>query len=97
MAATVLTRVTERPLSEIFMALAFHNLHFEPFSKGVIHTRDIAKGLELARRIETGICHINGPTVADEPQMPFGGVKDSGYGHDSVLEYTREKAAIIQI
>jgi benzaldehyde dehydrogenase (NAD) len=45
-----------------------------------IHTRDIAKGLELARRIESGICHINGPTVADEPQMPFGGVKASGYG-----------------
>jgi len=45
-----------------------------------IHTRDIAKGLELARRVESGICHINGPTVADEPQMPFGGVKASGYG-----------------
>ncbi len=45
-----------------------------------LHTRDIAKGLELAKRIETGICHINGPTVADEPQMPFGGVKASGYG-----------------
>jgi benzaldehyde dehydrogenase (NAD) len=45
-----------------------------------IHTRDIAKGIELAKRIETGICHINGPTVADEPQMPFGGVKASGYG-----------------
>ncbi len=45
-----------------------------------IHTSDIAKGLELAKRIETGICHINGPTVADEPQMPFGGVKASGYG-----------------
>ena len=45
-----------------------------------LHTKDIAKGIELARRIETGICHINGPTVADEPQMPFGGVKASGYG-----------------
>jgi benzaldehyde dehydrogenase (NAD) len=45
-----------------------------------LHTRDIAKGIELAKRIETGICHINGPTVADEPQMPFGGVKASGYG-----------------
>ncbi len=34
----------------------------------------------VARRIEAGICHINGPTVHDEAQMPFGGVKDSGYG-----------------
>jgi hypothetical protein len=34
----------------------------------------------VARRIDTGICHINGPTVHDEAQMPFGGVKASGYG-----------------
>jgi acyl-CoA reductase-like NAD-dependent aldehyde dehydrogenase len=45
-----------------------------------IFTRDIARGLELARQIESGICHINGPTVHDEAQMPFGGVKASGYG-----------------
>ena len=42
--------------------------------------RDIMRALAVAKRIETGICHINGPTVADEPQMPFGGVKGSGYG-----------------
>ena len=42
--------------------------------------RDIRRAMEVARRIETGICHINGPTVADEAQMPFGGVKGSGYG-----------------
>ena len=34
----------------------------------------------VAKRIDSGICHINGPTVADEAQMPFGGVKGSGYG-----------------
>jgi benzaldehyde dehydrogenase (NAD) len=45
-----------------------------------IFTRDIARGLELAKRIDSGICHINGPTVADEAQMPFGGVKNSGFG-----------------
>jgi benzaldehyde dehydrogenase (NAD) len=45
-----------------------------------IFTRDIARGLELAKRIESGICHINGPTVQDEAQMPFGGVKASGHG-----------------
>jgi acyl-CoA reductase-like NAD-dependent aldehyde dehydrogenase len=42
--------------------------------------RDIKRAMEVARRIESGICHINGPTVADEAQMPFGGVKASGYG-----------------
>ena len=36
--------------------------------------------LQVAKRIESGICHINGPTVHDEAQMPFGGVKASGYG-----------------
>jgi len=45
-----------------------------------IYTSDIKKALDFAARIESGICHINGPTVADEPQMPFGGVKSSGYG-----------------
>jgi acyl-CoA reductase-like NAD-dependent aldehyde dehydrogenase len=45
-----------------------------------VFTRDLARGLALARRMESGICHINGPTVHDEPQMPFGGVKASGYG-----------------
>lgn len=42
--------------------------------------RDIARALNVANRIESGICHINGPTVHDEAQMPFGGVKSSGYG-----------------
>jgi acyl-CoA reductase-like NAD-dependent aldehyde dehydrogenase len=42
--------------------------------------QDLRRALAVARRIESGICHINGPTVADEPQMPFGGVKASGYG-----------------
>ena len=43
--------------------------------------RDIARAWQVASRIEAGICHINGPTVHDEAQMPFGGVKNSGYGH----------------
>ena len=45
-----------------------------------VFTRDIVKGLGVARRINSGICHINGPTVHDEPQMPFGGVGASGHG-----------------
>ena len=42
--------------------------------------RDLARALQVARRIESGICHVNGPTVHDEAHMPFGGTKDSGYG-----------------
>jgi acyl-CoA reductase-like NAD-dependent aldehyde dehydrogenase len=42
--------------------------------------RDVNRAMSVARRIESGICHINGPTVHDEAQMPFGGTKESGYG-----------------
>jgi benzaldehyde dehydrogenase (NAD) len=45
-----------------------------------IFSSDTAAALELAQRIESGICHINDTTVQDEPQMPFGGVKASGWG-----------------
>jgi vanillin dehydrogenase len=41
---------------------------------------DVDQAMEVARRIESGICHINSSTVHDEPQMPFGGVKASGWG-----------------
>ncbi|MEG2632497.1 MAG: aldehyde dehydrogenase, partial [Comamonas sp.] len=46
-----------------------------------VYGRDTARAWQVAARIESGICHINGPTVHDEAQMPFGGVKSSGYGH----------------
>lgn len=45
-----------------------------------VFTKDTARGLTVARRIKSGICHVNGPTVHDEAQMPFGGVGASGYG-----------------
>jgi benzaldehyde dehydrogenase (NAD) len=45
-----------------------------------VFSRDVARALNVARRIESGICHVNGPTVHDEAQMPFGGVKGSGIG-----------------
>ena len=45
-----------------------------------VFTKDVARGLKVARQIQSGICHVNGPTVHDEAQMPFGGMKASGYG-----------------
>jgi acyl-CoA reductase-like NAD-dependent aldehyde dehydrogenase len=48
-------------------------------ASGII-TSDADRGLQLAHRIQAGIVHVNDQPVGDEPQMPFGGVKDSGWG-----------------
>jgi acyl-CoA reductase-like NAD-dependent aldehyde dehydrogenase len=45
-----------------------------------VFSENVPAALELAQRIESGICHVNDTTVHDEPQMPFGGVKGSGWG-----------------
>jgi benzaldehyde dehydrogenase (NAD) len=41
---------------------------------------DVGRALQVARRIESGICHVNASTVHDEAHMPFGGLKGSGLG-----------------
>ncbi|TWB51454.1 aldehyde dehydrogenase [Nitrospirillum viridazoti] len=65
-----------------------------------VFSRDVARALTVAQRIESGICHINGPTVHDEAQMPFGGVKSSGYGRFGgkwgVAEFTELRWVTIQ-
>ena len=47
---------------------------------GAIFTKDVTKALNMARRIDLGAIHINGPSVQDEAHVPLGGVKNSGYG-----------------
>ncbi|MDH4391524.1 MAG: aldehyde dehydrogenase [Aquabacterium sp.] len=63
--------------------------------------RDIARAMAVARRIESGICHVNGPTVHDEAQMPFGGVKASGLGRfggrAGVHEFTELRWITVQM
>lgn len=62
--------------------------------------RDLGRAFEVAKRIESGICHINGPTVHDEAQMPFGGVKSSGAGRfggmAGVAEFTELRWITVQ-
>jgi acyl-CoA reductase-like NAD-dependent aldehyde dehydrogenase len=57
-----------------------------------IFSRDIRRAMALASRLEAGMCHINGSSVQDEAQAPFGGVKTSGYGRFggkfSIAEFT---------
>ena len=45
-----------------------------------VFSRDTCRAMALARQIDSGICHINAPTLNDRPDMPVGGVGDSGYG-----------------
>lgn len=47
---------------------------------GAVHTRDLARGVQIARQIETGMVHVNDTSIADEPIVPFGGEKASGVG-----------------
>ncbi|MGY1411002.1 MULTISPECIES: aldehyde dehydrogenase [unclassified Luteimonas] len=65
-----------------------------------VFSRDVSRAWRVAARIESGICHINGPTVHDEAQMPFGGVKDSGYGRfggkAGIAEFTELRWITIQ-
>ena len=48
-------------------------------SAGIL-TSDTDRGFQLAQQLDSGIVHVNDQSVGDEPQMPFGGVKDSGWG-----------------
>ncbi|WP_328794019.1 aldehyde dehydrogenase family protein [Maritimibacter harenae] len=45
-----------------------------------VYGSDVGRAMQIARQIDAGMCRINGPTVYDGPQLPFGGVKSSGYG-----------------
>jgi len=62
--------------------------------------KDIARAYNVARKIDSGICHVNGPTVHDEAQMPFGGVKGSGYGRfggkAGIAEFTELRWITVQ-
>jgi acyl-CoA reductase-like NAD-dependent aldehyde dehydrogenase len=45
-----------------------------------VFSRDLGRAQAIADRLEYGVVQINGPTVHDDPSMPFGGMKHSGYG-----------------
>jgi len=47
---------------------------------GALHTKDLQRGIRIAKQIETGMIHINDQSVNDEPNTPFGGEKNSGVG-----------------
>src|SRR3954469_1225741 len=65
-----------------------------------VFSENVDAALEVARGLETGMCHVNDGTVHDEPQMPFGGVKDSGWGrfggNAAVEEFTELRWITVQ-
>lgn len=55
-----------------------------------VFTKDLRRGLRIAKRLEVGACHINSMTVHDEPALPMGGVKGSGWGRFNGAEGLEE-------
>ncbi|PWY73547.1 aldehyde dehydrogenase, partial [Aspergillus eucalypticola CBS 122712] len=64
-----------------------------------VFSTDILMALKVARRIKSGFCHINGPMIHDEPHLPLGGQKASGYGKFGgtacINEFTEDRVVTI--
>jgi acyl-CoA reductase-like NAD-dependent aldehyde dehydrogenase len=80
-------------------AVARANATAYGLASGII-TSNPDRGLALAQEIEAGIVHVNDQPVGDEPQMPFGGVKDSGFGRFGgtavIEEFTETRWVTVQ-
>jgi acyl-CoA reductase-like NAD-dependent aldehyde dehydrogenase len=79
-----------QPVADAEEAVKIANSTRYGLSAGLI-TTDNQRGFALARRIEAGVVHVNDQTIADEPQLPLGGVKDSGWGRSgpaSMADFT---------
>jgi acyl-CoA reductase-like NAD-dependent aldehyde dehydrogenase len=79
-----------QPVENADEAVAIANATSYGLSAGLL-TRDSQRGFALARRIDAGVVHVNDQTIADEPQLPLGGIKDSGWGRSgphSMADFT---------
>ena len=66
---------------------------------GSVFTRDVARGKRVASRIDTGMMFVNHPTWT-KPDLPFGGIKDSGYGRElssmGIQEFVNKKLVCVE-
>ena len=66
---------------------------------GSIWTNDIQKGETLARKVESGAVFVNG-LVKSDPRLPFGGIKNSGYGRElsylGIREFVNQKTIWVE-
>lgn len=63
-----------------------------------IMTRDRARGMDIANRFDSGIVHVNAPTMASEAALPVGGVKDSGWGRSgyyAIEDFTEHRLTTV--
>jgi acyl-CoA reductase-like NAD-dependent aldehyde dehydrogenase len=86
------------PASGVDEAIRIANDHRYGLTAGIL-TADPDLGLEMARRLESGVVHVNDQTIHDEAQMPLGGVRDSGWGRagpHSVEDFTHVQWVSVQ-
>ena len=77
---------------------AANNIEFGLSSS--IYTRDINRMMRYVHRIESGITHVNSPTMGGEAHLPFGGLKNTGLGgreqgREAIDFYTEWKTVYI--
>lgn len=61
---------------------------------GSVYTSDVEHGKQVASRIETGMVFVNYPFIS-APELPFGGIKRSGYGFDAGCQRFGAMAGIL--
>lgn len=81
--------ITVLAASDSEAAIAIANDTEYGLSSAVI-TNDLQKAMDIAQRVEAGAVHINHCTIHDEPHVPFGGVKNSGFGREGGRLYMEE-------
>jgi succinate-semialdehyde dehydrogenase / glutarate-semialdehyde dehydrogenase len=66
---------------------------------GSVFTKDVARGKRVASRVDTGMMFVNHPTWT-KPDLPFGGIKDSGYGRElstmGIQEFVNKKLVCVE-
>jgi acyl-CoA reductase-like NAD-dependent aldehyde dehydrogenase len=81
-------------------AISIANSHPAGLSSAIF-TSDIGLALTVAKKLEVGAVHINGMTVHDQHVLPFGGVRDSGWGkfngRGAIEAFTRTKTVRLGI
>jgi succinate-semialdehyde dehydrogenase/glutarate-semialdehyde dehydrogenase len=92
------------PVTQLYRAVdeddAVRIANASPFGLGgSVFSNDVARAQRVARRLDTGMVYINQPTGV-KADLPFGGVKRSGYGHEltdlGLKEFVNEKLVVVR-